>query len=496
MTHYDVSCIMPVRNEGERVRVAIDSVLEATALTNYKVELIVLDDASTDNTLKVLEESAKKWRSLIKIVPLSERIGQVRAVNIGLRLARGEFIGMLGGDDLWFPEGLVARVQALREDPKIGLVFGWPKFINEAFNEITPPSSYDNDFYRPVNKGREAWLRTLSEGNPFFAQTMLARRELFDYCGLFDEELLQLADLDWYMRAFRRYDVRVLERPVAKVCARESGTGAPTPENVVKAQKELARIREKWNGRDTKPQGIGYKGKLVIATPFYEVKGYSPYIASLIKTITVLERLGVDWDWWEISGDSYIDRAKNSLCQMALDDPSVTDLLLIDSDHSWGTMGVIKAILSPELVVGGAYPTKNAWDSWSSIFVSDENGRPMGKVIDGTVHVEASLVSGGFLRLKREALEKFAAAYPELQYVDRDVSGKGGKLFTAFFARWHEGLVVHGEDGAFCKRWLALGEKLWIIPDIDFGHFGVKGWYGNLDDYLRKLPGGDRAEAA
>ena len=52
---------------------------------------------------------------------------------------------------------------------------------------------------------------------------------------------------------------------------------------------------------------------VIIATPFYEVKGYSPYIRSLVYTINALNMFRIPWRYFELSGDSYVDRAKNTL---------------------------------------------------------------------------------------------------------------------------------------------------------------------------------------
>jgi hypothetical protein len=57
--------------------------------------------------------------------------------------------------------------------------------------------------------------------------------------------------------------------------------------------------------------------KVVIATPFYEVKAFSPYIVSLMATMRLLTAVGIDWDFREISGDSYVHRARNTICDLS-----------------------------------------------------------------------------------------------------------------------------------------------------------------------------------
>ncbi len=106
--------------------------------------------------------------------------------------------------------------------------------------------------------------------------------------------------------------------------------------------------------------------KIILATSFYEIKGYSPYIISILNSVKVLEELKIKWDYYEVSGDSYVDRAKNSLVHRFLESDA-THLFMIDSDLAWNTEGfarIISAGLGGAEVVGGVYPNKNNWDTY------------------------------------------------------------------------------------------------------------------------------------
>ena len=101
-----VSVIIPTYNSGQFIQDAIISVLEQT----YKdVEIIVIDDGSTDNTSTQLKSIGNKI-----IYKWQENQGVSQARNIGLKLAKGELIAFLDADDIWFPEKLQIQVQFLR----------------------------------------------------------------------------------------------------------------------------------------------------------------------------------------------------------------------------------------------------------------------------------------------------------------------------------------------------------------------------------------------
>lgn len=220
--------------------------------------------------------------------------------------------------------------------------------------------------------------------------------------------------------------------------------------------------------------------KVVIATPFYEVKAYSPYIVSLINSLRVLDELKIPWDYYELSGDSYVDRAKNTLVHRFLASDA-THLLMIDSDLSWDVAGfarLIKDGLAGLEVVGGGYPNKNNWGTFGVIPMA-EDGVPIG-IDNGSMRVlRVRGIPGGFILYSREAFER---ARPNLKtYEDKHI----GQTFLECFKcniEEHGGRI--GEDIYFQARYQEMGGKVYIEPDISFEHYGVKGWRGNYHKYL------------
>lgn len=222
-----------------------------------------------------------------------------------------------------------------------------------------------------------------------------------------------------------------------------------------------------------------YDGKLVIFTSFYSHMAYAPYIRSLATTLGVLSELGIRHDYMMRPSDFHIERAINNTLTEIMD-TDVTDVLLIDSDESWEAEDVVRILLHPEEIVAASYRMKNNWSEYVGE-VKYLDGMPEGRMLkDGTPLLCAERVAAGFLRIKVSALRKWAAAYPEL--VSDEPDGKK----VQFFSRMIEDGVVHCQDMAFSRRWLDIGGKLWIDPNINVTHWGFEPHHGDMNGYLRK----------
>jgi glycosyltransferase involved in cell wall biosynthesis len=172
-----ISVIIPVFNSAGTLPRALESVV---AQDMAELEVIVVDDGSTDKSAEVAERllpSAKVLRQ--------KNGGPSAARNRGLRDAGGDWIAFLDADDAWTPGSLRARAEALGGDQSWGYVIGRTQFVKE---DGTPSGNNE------VQKG--PWTSpNLGSG--------LFRRELFapENIGLFAEDLRNLQDIDWFWRA-------------------------------------------------------------------------------------------------------------------------------------------------------------------------------------------------------------------------------------------------------------------------------------------------------
>lgn len=118
-----VSIIIPSFNQGKYIRETIDSCLSQ----DYRpLEVLVLDGASTDETIAVLQSFSApelRWWS-------APDKGVVDAVNKGLKLARGDVLSIQSSDDVFLPDAITAAVQRLAQNPAAGLVYGDVEYID------------------------------------------------------------------------------------------------------------------------------------------------------------------------------------------------------------------------------------------------------------------------------------------------------------------------------------------------------------------------------
>jgi glycosyltransferase involved in cell wall biosynthesis len=170
-----VSVMMPTYNAAPFVAESIESVL---AQTYQPIELLVVDDASEDETPAIVEGYARRYPDRIRFRRGAERLGPCRRRNDALDLARGSLIAWLDHDDLWAPEKTAKEVEVLQARPDVGLVYSG----YEAF---------DSDTGEPIpwrDRDSEAEGDTLV---PFFvhgcfvgALTALFRREVLTRRGI------------------------------------------------------------------------------------------------------------------------------------------------------------------------------------------------------------------------------------------------------------------------------------------------------------------------
>ncbi|MBO9582990.1 MAG: glycosyltransferase family 2 protein [Flavobacterium sp.] len=126
-----VSIIVPTYNTEKFIRQTIESVQNQT-YPNW--EMILADDGSTDNTVKIIEEFAEK-DNRIKLFKLPENKGNGFARNTALEKATGKYIAYLDADDLWFPEKLEKQIQFLKAS-NLHFTFSFYDSIDEEGNDL------------------------------------------------------------------------------------------------------------------------------------------------------------------------------------------------------------------------------------------------------------------------------------------------------------------------------------------------------------------------
>lgn len=172
-----ISVIVPVYNGAHFLPEAVESIL---AQHYPKIEIIVVDDGSTDGIVAAVEALPVQVRFLRK-----GNAGPAAARNLGLRAAMGEIVAFLDVDDLWPPGKLEASLARLDERPEADVVIG-----QAQLRERAPDGSY-------------GFVGSPADGFTYYIGAGLYRRRAFTRNGVFDPLLRFAEDLDWYARAER-----------------------------------------------------------------------------------------------------------------------------------------------------------------------------------------------------------------------------------------------------------------------------------------------------
>lgn len=193
-----VSVIIPTYNRAVWVAEAVASVLVQT----YRdFEVIVVDDASHDDTL----ERLGRFFPQVTLVRSDSRRGVSGARNLGVRAARGKWLAFLDSDDLWLPEKLDRQMAYLREQPHLIICQTDEIWVRNGVR-VTPPMTH-----RKI--GGEIFLPSLRRCLVSPSAVVL-RRELFDEMGGFDESLPAAEDYDLWLRIAWRYPVGLVPEPL------------------------------------------------------------------------------------------------------------------------------------------------------------------------------------------------------------------------------------------------------------------------------------------
>ena len=133
-----VSTIIPVYNRPKMIRKSVESVLGQT----YRpIEIIIVDDGSTDDTPEVLKGLKAAHPEEITII-FKENGGPGLAREAGRVKVRGEFIQYLDSDDWLLPDKFEVQVKALKEHPECGIAYGQSRFVNEDGKVLQEPSKW------------------------------------------------------------------------------------------------------------------------------------------------------------------------------------------------------------------------------------------------------------------------------------------------------------------------------------------------------------------
>ncbi len=202
MEREKISVIIPTYNRENTLRRSIDSVLNQT----YKnIEIIIIDDCSTDNTKKLIEE----YKDKVIYYKLDKNSGACFARNKGVEIATGEYIAFQDSDDEWDKEKLEKQMKVLKET-NTEITFCTFNFVNlKGSKKVTKPS-------RDVNDDSFSLTKELLIKNFISTQTILGKKHIFQEIP-FDPELPRLQDWDLVIRISRLCKISYLDEPLVNL---------------------------------------------------------------------------------------------------------------------------------------------------------------------------------------------------------------------------------------------------------------------------------------
>jgi glycosyltransferase involved in cell wall biosynthesis len=197
-----VSVIIPVFNGERTIRRAVDSVVAQTLLD---LEIIIIDDGSTDHTNEFITQFVS---DRLRVIRHPQNRGSAAARNTGITAAQGRWIAFLDSDDTWMPDKLTRQVALLEQVGPSAAACSTGYYLHKAGRDLTislnlPPEQ----FHREVLFGC-----MISPGT-----TLIVDRRVFDEIGMFDESFRRLEDWDWLLRFSERHSMVFIPEPLADI---------------------------------------------------------------------------------------------------------------------------------------------------------------------------------------------------------------------------------------------------------------------------------------
>lgn len=186
---------MSVYNTEKFVSDAISSILEQT-FSDF--EFIIIDDGSTDNSLKTIQEYATKDKR-IRVVINGENIGLAKSLNKGIDLALGKYIARIDADDIAVPDRFEKQVAFLEKHPNFFALGGSLIFMDE-YGQLGQCSAYP---LRPVEVKWQTFF-----GNALSHPSVMLRREIFkEHSIRYNENLSTTQDYDLWAQIVRKFQI-------------------------------------------------------------------------------------------------------------------------------------------------------------------------------------------------------------------------------------------------------------------------------------------------
>jgi glycosyltransferase involved in cell wall biosynthesis len=201
------SVIIPTHNRAEFLRSAISSVLKQTC---QDFEIIVVDDASDDNTHEVVTSFDGRD---IKYIRHEVNKGDAGSRNTGILNSTGRYVAFLDDDDEWLPEKLQMQLDVLGNSlPKVGGMYTGLFKVNKTTGKILGIN---------IPEKRGELFQEMFIASPIVTSCVVLRRQCFEKVGLFDERIPYNNDYDMWIRIAEQFHFECIKEPLVIYHAHE-----------------------------------------------------------------------------------------------------------------------------------------------------------------------------------------------------------------------------------------------------------------------------------
>jgi glycosyltransferase involved in cell wall biosynthesis len=197
-----ITAVVPVLNRAHVIDKAIGSILSQDLPPGYALDVVVVDDGSTDD----LDLALRPFGSQVNCVKHDRNKGAAVARNTAIAAAAGDYLAFLDSDDVWLPNKIVRQIAFMTEKRHVASC--------TACNLARPGASdvlWPRDGDRVLTRADLVWGCFLSPGT-----TMICGRSIFSEIGPFDPALKRHEDWDWLLRFAKKYDLAYFGVPLAR----------------------------------------------------------------------------------------------------------------------------------------------------------------------------------------------------------------------------------------------------------------------------------------
>lgn len=217
-----VTVILTSYNHAKYIRETIDSILNQT----FKdFELIIWDDASTDDSWEIIQSYKDKR---IKTFRNEESKRAIYGINKTIKeISKGKYIAIHHSDDIWQLTKLEKQVKFLDENREYGAVFTNAQAINENSGIFEDKNHMYYSVFDQPNRSRQEWLNFFFyKGNALCHPSVMIKKECYDNCGVYRYGLAQIGDFDMWIRICMKYEIYVLPEKLTKFRVRDNEANA------------------------------------------------------------------------------------------------------------------------------------------------------------------------------------------------------------------------------------------------------------------------------